>query len=59
MFRKPLFWVLMVAMFLAGGGEAGVTAWGPNFMEDILGESARAGETASPSRPYRKPSPRA
>ena len=39
----PLFWPLFVAMILGGGCEAGLTSWGPNFVEHELGASARGG----------------
>jgi fucose permease len=41
--RKPLFWVLMGAMVLAGGCEAGMTFWGASFVKDELRASARGG----------------
>jgi len=41
--RRPLFWVLMVAMALGGGCEAGLTVWCTNFMEEELGATARMG----------------
>ena len=41
--RKPLFWVLMGAMVLGGGCEAGMTFWGASFAEHELGASARGG----------------
>ncbi len=41
--RQPLFWLLCVAMVMGGGCEAGLTAWGPNFVEHELAASARAG----------------
>jgi len=40
---KPLFWVLAVAIALAGGCEAGMTFWGASFTESEFGASARAG----------------
>jgi fucose permease len=39
----PLFWLLFVGMVLGGGCEAGLTSWGPNFVEHELGGSARSG----------------
>lgn len=39
----PLFWVLIVAMFMGGGAEAGLTSWAPNFAQKELGASALAG----------------
>ena len=39
----PLFWLLFAGMVLGGGCEAGLTNWGPNFVEDVLGGSARSG----------------
>jgi len=41
--RRPLFWVLMGAMVLGGGCEAGMTFWGASFVERELGASARSG----------------
>jgi len=41
--RRPLFWLLFAGMVLGGGCEAGLTAWGPNFVEHELGASARSG----------------
>lgn len=41
--RRPLFWVLVLAMIMGGGCEAGLTFWGPNFCNDVLGASARGG----------------
>jgi len=41
--RKPLFWVLMTAILLGGGCEAGMTFWGASFTEHELGASARSG----------------
>lgn len=43
----PLFWALMVAMFLGGGCEAGLTSWAPNYMSDVLEASARGGAWAT------------
>jgi fucose permease len=40
---SPLFWVLMVAMVLGGGCEAGMTFWGTNFTEHEFAASARGG----------------
>lgn len=42
--RRPLFWLLVGAMIMGGGCEAGLTLWGPNFMAKELGASARGGE---------------
>jgi len=42
----PLFWPLLIGMILGGGCEAGLTAWGPNFVEHELGASARSGAWA-------------
>jgi fucose permease len=39
----PLFWVLVVAMILGGGTEAGLTSWAPNLAAQALGASAREG----------------
>jgi len=39
----PLFWLLFLAMILGGGCEAGLTTWGPNFVAEELGASARSG----------------
>ncbi len=39
----PLFWPLLIGMVLGGGCEAGLTSWGPNFVEHELGASARGG----------------
>ncbi|MFQ5811056.1 MAG: sugar MFS transporter, partial [Armatimonadota bacterium] len=44
--RDPLFWPLLVGMALGGGCEAGLTSWGPNFVEHELGASARSGAWA-------------
>jgi len=41
--RDPLFWMLMVAMVLGGGCEAGMTFWGSNFVEAELDASPRSG----------------
>ncbi len=41
--RTPLFWVLVAAMVLGGGAEAGLTSWGPNLVAEVLGASARGG----------------
>lgn len=41
--RQRLFWMLMAAMVLAGGAEAGMTFWGASFMEQELGASVRTG----------------
>jgi len=41
--RNPLFWLLFAGMVMGGGCEAGLTAWGPNFVEQELGASARGG----------------
>lgn len=40
---QPLFWILVVAMIMGGGCEAGLTLWGPNFCARELGASARGG----------------
>jgi fucose permease len=40
---RPLFWILMLAMVLGGGCEAGLTTWAPNFTAAVLGASARGG----------------
>jgi fucose permease len=42
----PLFWPLLIGIFLGGGCEAGLTSWGPNFVEHELGASARSGAWA-------------
>ena len=41
--KMPAFWLLFVAMIIGGGAEAGMTVWGPNFVEHELGASARMG----------------
>ena len=41
--RLPLFWLLVVAMVMGGGCEAGLTAWAPNFAQKVLGASALGG----------------
>lgn len=40
---SPLFWLLSAGMILAGGCEAGLTSWAPNFVAEELGASARGG----------------
>lgn len=40
---SPLFWLLSAGMVLAGGCEAGLTSWAPNFAAEELGASARGG----------------
>lgn len=39
----PLFWVLVMAMVMAGGCEAGLTSWAPNFAQKVLNASALGG----------------
>lgn len=39
----PLFWVLMAAMVLGGGCEAGLTNWAPNYVAEVLDATARGG----------------
>ena len=41
--RDPLYWLLFAGMVMGGGCEAGLTAWGPNFVEQELNASARSG----------------
>jgi fucose permease len=41
--RLPLFWVLLMAMVMGGGCEAGLTSWAPNFTAEVLGASALGG----------------
>ena len=41
--RRPLFWLLMVAMVFGGGVEAGMTYWGANFTELEFGATPRQG----------------
>jgi len=41
--RRPLFWVLMLAMVIGGGCEAGLTIWCTNFTEAELGATPRMG----------------
>jgi FHS family L-fucose permease-like MFS transporter len=41
--RLPLFWLLMAAMLIGGGCEAGMMVWGPSFLARELGATARAG----------------
>lgn len=41
--RLPLFWVLIGAMILGGGCEAGLTNWAPKFVADAVQASARGG----------------
>jgi len=45
--RLPLFWVLLLAMVLGGGCEAGLTSWAPNFTVQVLHASARDGAWAT------------
>ncbi len=45
--RRPLFWLLMVAMVLGGGCEAGLTSWAPNYMASVLSASPREGAAAT------------
>lgn len=44
---QPLFWILMVAMVMGGGCEAGLTLWAPNFCAKVLGADARGGAWAT------------
>jgi len=41
--RSPVFWALMVAMFLGGGSEFAMTGWGANYVERELEATARGG----------------
>lgn len=41
--RDRLFWILFGMMILSGGCEAGLTSWGPNFVQHELNASARVG----------------
>jgi fucose permease len=41
--RLPLFWVLVVAMVMGGGCEAGLTSWAPNFAQKVLHASPLGG----------------
>ncbi|MFH0965120.1 MAG: MFS transporter [Planctomycetota bacterium] len=41
--RRPLFWILMLAMFLTAGVEIGATTWIANFLEVELGAPGAAG----------------
>lgn len=41
--RSPIFWTLMVAMFLGGGTEFGMTGWSANYVEEVLQVSTRSG----------------
>ena len=39
--KSPVFWVLVVAMVMGGGCEAGMTFWGANFTEREFGATDR------------------
>ena len=41
--RLPLFWLLIVAMVMGGGAEAGLTSWAPNFAQKVLNASPLGG----------------
>jgi fucose permease len=45
--RRPLFWLLVLGMIMAGGCESGLTLWAPSFCERALGASARNGAFAT------------
>lgn len=45
--KLPLFWLLMLAMILGGGCEAGMTSWAPNYVVQVLKASARGGAWAT------------
>ncbi|MBU0610227.1 MAG: MFS transporter [Armatimonadetes bacterium] len=41
--RLPLFWLLVVAMIMGGGCEAGLTSWAPNFAQKVLNATPLGG----------------
>jgi len=41
--RLPLFWLLVVAMVMGGGCEAGLTSWAPNFAQKVLNATPLGG----------------
>lgn len=41
--KLPLFWLLVVAMVLGGGCEAGLTSWAPNFAQKALNATPLGG----------------
>lgn len=48
LFRKKLFWVLMLMMVCAGASEQAVSQWASTFAEMGLGISKTAGDLAGP-----------
>jgi len=41
--KLPLFWLLVVAMIMGGGCEAGLTSWAPNFAQKVLNATPLGG----------------
>lgn len=48
LFKKPVFWVLMLMMMCAGASEQSVSQWASTFAEQGLGVSKMAGDLAGP-----------
>lgn len=46
-FVSPLFWILIVAMVLGGGCEAGLTGWAANFTSEVLHATPRESALAT------------
>lgn len=48
LFRKPVFWILMVVMVCAGASEQAVSQWASTFAEQGLGVGKTLGDLAGP-----------
>ena len=48
LFKKPIFWILMIMMLCAGASEQAVSQWASTFAEQGLGVSKTIGDLAGP-----------
>lgn len=48
LFKKPVFWILMVVMVCAGASEQAVSQWASTFAEQGLGVGKTLGDLAGP-----------
>ncbi len=48
LFRKPIFWLLMIVMLCAGASEQAVAQWASTFAEQGLGVSKTVGDLMGP-----------
>ena len=48
LFKKPIFWILMIMMLCAGASEQAVSQWASTFAEQGLGVSKTIGDLTGP-----------